>query len=252
MPRKYAARRKAVRRRRPAARRGGKRRYLPGILRNTFKYSRYCPDTTFINGPVAGNLLWDAAPSNWEISPAPAADDNGLYQFGGVMRFQLDDVISPADFTNLYDRYKITGAKITVTPLVNTSYVALTSNGNTQTGALPVMYYATDYDDSALPGSSLDLLTKMDCKQKRLDKPFSIFVKNPKVVIPVSHGITGTTSTAMTASPGYANTTVTDVNFRGLKFYVRDFSIPATSSSAPQNALVRITVKYYMTFKDPQ
>lgn len=249
----YRRARRARKPRRAAPRiRGGRNLVRRTAMRNVFKYSRYCPDTTLINGPLAGNLLWDAAPSNWEITAAPAADDNGLYQFGGVMRFQLDDVINPGDFSNLYDRYKITGAKITITPLVNTSYVALTSNGNTQTGALPVMYYATDYDDSALPGSALDLLTKMDCKQRRLDKPFSIFVKNPKVVVPVSNGTAGATSTAMTMNPGFANTTVPDINFRGLKFYVRDFSIPATSPTAHQNSLVRITVKYFMTFKDPQ
>lgn len=221
-------------------------------LANTFKYSRYCPDTTLINYQNAGDLQWDAAPANWQITTPPVADDNGLYQFGGVMRFQLDDVIDYTNFSALYDRYKITGVKITITPLVNTSYIAITSNGNTQTGALPVMYYAVDYDDSALPGNALDFLTKQDCKQKRLDKPFSIFIRNPKVVVPVSDGTTGTSSLAMAMTPSFINTTVGDVNFRGLKFWIRDFSIPATTSTAHQNSLVRITAKYYMTFKDPQ
>lgn len=246
------SRRRPARRARRSRIRGGKYVVRRAALPNTFKYSRYCPDTTLINGQTAGALTWAAAPANWEITAQPGGDDNGLYQFGGVMRFQLANVINPSDFSNLYDRYKITGAKITVTPLVNTSYVALTSNGNTQSGSLPVMYYAPDYDDSALPNNALDLLTKMDCKQKRLDKPFSIYIKNPKVVVPVSEGTVGGSSLAMTMNPGFANCTVTDVNFRGLKFWIRDFSIPATSPTAQQNSLVRITVKYYMTFKDPQ
>jgi len=244
----YRPRRKAaVRRRRPARKsmRRGNRRYAPGALRNFFKYKRFCEDSTLIN-TEPGVVKWVNAQSGWTLG-AITPDDNGLYQFGGVMKFQLDDVINSTDFSQLYDRYKITGAKITFVPLCNTSYGAVSSTGNSQTGVLPTIITAIDYDDSTAPSSSMELLEKMDAKTYRLDKPMSIYIRSPKTSSTVN-AESGPVSAAIGRS-GWLNCANDDVNFRGFKFYVRDMFLPSADNL---NTIVRIHVKYYLSFKDPQ
>lgn len=237
--------------------RTGKRRILRkfrkmGIspIKNYFKYKRFCPDTTIKNtGP--GVVVWDDARSNWVLG-SPVTDDNGLYQFGGTMRFQLDDVISHSDFTNLYDRYKITGAKVTFIPLANMGYNSSSSSGNSGSATIPTISYSIDYDDSVMPNSSLDILDKMDARVRRLDKPFSVYVKNPKVSLAVDISGGATTALGALSSAGYFNCANDSINFRGLKFWIRDMDLPDGTAAVNLNSLIRIQVKYYVAFKDPQ
>jgi len=221
-------------------------RVRQAALPNIFKYKRYCKDSTLINTDP-DNIKWVDAQSGWSLGTI-SPDDNGLVQFGGVMKFQLDDVINPTDFTALYDRYKITGVKITFIPLANQAYAALSTTGNSQTSTLPTIVTAIDYDDSGVPNNSLTLLEKMDSKVRRLDKPFSVYIKNPKVSSTVN-AESGNVS-AVISNAGYINTANDDVNFRGFKFYIRDMYAP--DSAGKQNSLIRIQTKYYLKFKDPQ
>lgn len=230
------------RRRRPIRGRAG-----AGPIKNYYRFKRFCEDTTLIN-TAPGDIKWQEAPANWNVGVA-TPDDNGLFQFGGVMKFQLDDIINKSDMTSLFDRYKITGAKITLIPLANQGYVGQSSSGNSNSATIPTITYAVDYDDSALPTSSLTLLEKMDSKVRRLDKPLSIYVKNPKVSMTINSD-SGAVSAAVSTLSGFVNTASDDVNFRGLKFYIRDMALP--DPGAKLNSLIRVQVKYYMTFKDPQ
>lgn len=242
--RKYARKPRRVIRRRNAPKRY--RSVRKTALSNYFKYKRHCDDTTLINNNP-GEVKWQDAPTNWNIGVA-GSDDNGLFQFPGVMKFQLNDVIKHGDFTALYDRYKITGVKVTFIPLMNQGYVGQSSSGNTNSATIPTITYAIDYDDSALPLSSMQLLEKMDSKVRRLDRPFSIYIKSPKVA-----GVVNADSGNVAASFGnfgYANCANDDVNFRGFKFWIRDMALP--DPGAKLNSLIRVQTKYYLAFKDPQ
>lgn len=215
-------------------------------IKNYFKYKRYCPDSTIQNA-TPGVVTWDDARTNWSVANL-VPDDNGLFQFGGAMRFQLNDVISPSDFTNLYDRYKITGVKITFIPLVNQGYTGISTSTNQSSATIPTINYCVDYDDSVVPVTSLDILEKMDAKVRRLDRPFSVYIKNPKVETIVnsdSGAVAG-----QIGSAGYYNCAQDTINFRGLKFWIRDMALPAAASNL--NSLIRVQTKYYLAFKDPQ
>jgi len=221
------------------------RRTARGLV-NMFKYKRFCADSTLANSEQ-GVVKWVQAQSGWDLGSA-TPDDNGLYQFGGVMKFQLDDVINPTDFTTLYDRYKITGVKLTFIPLSNQGYAGASSTGNQSSATLATMAYSIDYDDSSIPASSLEILEKMDCRIKRLDKPVSIYIKSPKVSTTVNSE-SGNVSAGIGAT-GYFNCANDDINFRGLKFYIRDMPLP--DATKDMNSLIRVQAKYYLAFKDPQ
>lgn len=251
MPMKYRSRRaRAGRsnrlRRYNRSRRLVARRYPVGAIKNYFKYSRYCADTTITNNGV-DEVKWVDAPTNYTLGTV-VPDDNGLNQFGGVMSFQLNDVIDKSDFTNLYDRYTVKGAKITFISLSNQGYVGTSSSGNQNSATIPTMTYAVDYDDTTLPTTSLDILEKMDAKVRRLDRPFSIYIKNPKVTSLV-YSDTGAVAAGI-GSRGFYNCANDNIVFHGLKFWIRDMELPDPTKNL--NSLIRVQVKLYLAFKDPQ
>jgi len=216
----------------------------------THNFSRFCNDSVLKNKGI-GDVIWDSASTgNWElglISP----DDNGLYQFGGAMRFQLSDIIDPLDFTSLFDRYKLNMVKVTMMPLMNQAYGAISTTGNVQTSTLPTLLTSIDYDDGIAPSDSLDLLERQNCRSYRFDKPVTVTIKNPKMLLAVQQGDSVFTQVAAATTSGkYLDCADQNVNHYGFKFYIRDMLLPDYEKA--QNLLVRIRVKYYLSFKEPK
>jgi len=232
----------------------GMRRKL-GLNPRTHNFARSTRDSVIINGPGFGQLAWSSAPLNWQIG-TPAPDDNGLWQFGGSMRFQLADVINTVDFTTLFDRYKLNKVVVSIMPLMNMAQsITSAATGNTQSSCLPTLVTAVDYDDSNIPALSDELLERSNCKSFRLgNKVIRLTINNPKVLQAVQQGDPGalTTVTAVSKPAPYLDCVQEEVNHYGLKFYVRDFALPpGTSAPTPSsNSLIRIRCKYYFSFKE--
>lgn len=211
-------------------------------VRNYYKFKRYVDDSTLINSGL-GTVAWNNKPGvNWAIS-ATSPDDNGLYQFGGSMTFRLNDVLQDNEFISLFDKYKITGCKVTFIPLsYDAAYVSTGGNSST----VPTLTYAIDTDDALIPGTAGSLLVKQGVRVKRLSKPVSVFIK-PRINVGVQ-GVAGTNELAMSQKSGWINCSYDDVEHFGLKFYMRDMPLPSTGS----NSIIRIQAKYYLALKDPQ
>jgi len=244
---------RGYRRRKPAykKRRAAKRasRANPTV----HNFARSTRDTCLTNGNF-GQVAWVNAPINWEIGN-PTPDDNGLFQFGGSMRFQLADVINTIDFTALFDRYKLNKVVVSIMPLMNTGHAIISSGtGNTQSSILPTLVTAIDYDDSVVPTLADELLERSNCKSYRMgDKVINITIKNPKMLLAVQEGDPGavTTVNAVTKSASYLDCAQDEINHYGLKFYVRDFALPNNPGTPPLvNSLIRIRCKYYFSFKE--
>jgi len=254
MPYKRVARRfRSPYTRRPLT---GLRRRRPIRLRRklalqprTHNFSRFTNDSVLINSGNTGDLAWSGAPLNWDIG-AVGPDDNGLYQFGGSMKFQLSDIVDPSDFTTLFDRYKLNKVIVYIMPLTGSvGYVENATTGNIRSSAVPTILYAIDYDDAQIPGASQILLERQNCKSRRLNRTIAITINNPKMLSVVQQGDPGTTTQVAAATKtGYLDCAQDDVNHFGLKFYMRDFAIPADENSI--NTLVRIRCKYFFSFKE--
>lgn len=240
--RRYARRKRAPAR--VMKRRGAMNRRVISFkpVKNYYKFKRYCADSTLINSGL-GTVNWNGkAGVNWSIT-ATAPDDNGLYQFGGSMSFRLDDVLQDNEFISLFDKYKITGVKLTFIPLsYDAAYVSTGGNSST----VPTMTYAIDTDDILAPATAQTLLVKQDCRVRRLSKPFSVYIK-PRINVSVQ-AAGGATDLAMSQKSGWLNCSYNDIEHFGFKFYLRDMPLPATSS----NSLIRVQAKYYIALKDPQ
>lgn len=164
----------------------------------------------------------------------------GYYDFGASQYFMLQDVPTYADFTNLYDRYRITGVKLKITYLDNNAAV----NG---LSVLPVLNYAVDVDDNAVPTSESVMQQKQDVKTKVLvaNKPISIYIKNPKVAAAALNS-SGTFDATM-VSKGYLNCAIPNTVHNGIKYW-----ISSVYSNANSQCAIRIVPTYYFSMKDPQ
>lgn len=216
----------------------------------THNFSRFCYDSVLRN-KSPGDVIWDSSSTgNWTLGPTQP-DDNGLHQFGGSMKFQLSDVIDVTDFTALFDRYKLNMVKVTMMPLMNQAYGAVSTTGNVQTSTLPTLLTSIDYDDADIPFDSIDLLERQNCRSYRFDKPVTVTIKNPKMLLAVQQGDTTITQVAAATTSGkYLDCADKSVNHFGFKFFIRDMLLPDYELN--QNSLVRVRVKYFLSFKEPK
>lgn len=234
-PRKYKAKRRIVNRR-------GRIKYRTRLPSKVHRFKRLGFVATVQNSTVAGAL--NIVDNNTIlVPPAPAnvvADTYG-YQFPVSMQFQLNKAIDNNDFTQLYDRYRIDGVKIKITPLQNVS----TAGG---TGLLPMVCYTQDFDDSALAGSYEDVARKGYAKTKTLSRPVSIFIR-PKVSQEIYSG--------NLVAPGYSvvkpmwlDCNSNTIPHYGLKMWFRNTQLPANATGALQ--CFRFETIYYLSLKDTQ
>jgi len=90
-------------------------------------------------------------------TPVAVTGVNSCYDVPFSIQFRLDELTNVADFSNLFDRYRITSAKVKVQS---------TLTAGTQTATpVPFIDYVTDHDDSTVPSISL-MREKMGVKTK--------------------------------------------------------------------------------------
>lgn len=232
--------RKMYGRRRRVARRGRNPRKMwrgrKGRLYSINKVYAYrrCNKTLVIqNGGTLGTITTND--STQITLGGPAAGSIG-YDFGASLTFKLDNVQNYFDFTSLYDAYKISGVKVTMIPLQDNA------QGSTNS-YLPVVYMATDYDDSVVPTEG-EMRQKNNVKMTRLTGIRSIYIKNPKYESVVANN--GGTGIA-TINNGWVNCADSTVLHNGLKLFFKNFDLRTTGT---QN--VRFEIMYYLKFKAVQ
>lgn len=162
---------------------------------------------------------------------------NGLTAFGAnsfnAIAVGLNSVPNHAEFTALYDQYKITGVKIKFLPRGNSSDVSTQNN-------ISSLFTAIDLDDSQVPTSVDQLLQYQNMKMVRTTQSLVRYWK-PKFNV-------GTLSTLAGGLSGKMNTTgwidVTDdsVLHYGCK--------TALTALAGQNVIYDLIVTLYLAFKN--
>lgn len=175
-----------------------------------------------------------------EIS-IPAGDD-GYYPF--TKAFQLADVVNYAEFSALFDQFRISKVDIKIQMLNNPDSVLAPNTVNTY---YPIIWYVADYDDLDLP----DIVTikQIQGVKRKIMKPntelkFSIRPQWKKIAYATSTGITGSSPSSGYISVLNANT----VPWYGTKFLVDCHSVlPAGANPIKFN----MEIKYHLSFKNP-
>lgn len=209
---------------------------------NKFAFKRQGYEAQLINTTIGAVALQAGGGlTGWSVG-TPVADANGLFQFGGAMQFQLNQAQEWKDFTNLFDRYKISGCKVKFIPVVNMA---------TPGGAVPVISYAIDLDDASIPATYAEINQKYNVHKKRLDKPCSIYVK-PRIAQAIYSGLTS--GYAIGNKNTYIDCNDPGVPMYGLKFWIRDCFLGASSGVSPleANTVIRIETTFYLSMKDSQ
>lgn len=99
----------------------------------------------------------------------------------GIITFGLNDLTNAVSFKALFDLYKITGVKVRINPRWTTTDPLAAANG---LAGLPVLYISENRDPYVpAPASIGDILNDDGVKILRLNKPYTMFLRNPKANI---------------------------------------------------------------------
>lgn len=99
----------------------------------------------------------------------------------GIMTFALNDLTNATSFKTLFDLYKITGVKVRINPRFTNADPLASGNG---IAGLPVLYVAENRDPYVpAPTSLADVLNDDGVKILRLNRPYTMYLKNPKAEI---------------------------------------------------------------------
>lgn len=209
-------------------------------VNNVYRFKRLTKECRLAhyNGAAAGTFVKEDPANIITLSAWAAESMPNCYQVQGAVVNRLSQVEVPSDFTNLFDRYKLTGVKATFLYQISDAAAG-------GAAVLPTILYATDYDDDNVPAYS-DLRQKQNVKQRILtaNRPFSIFYR-PKVNTIVSSN--DAFAFGMTGVKGWIDAQQTAADHFGLKF-----SINNMYSTTSTNTQLEIKFTYYFSMKDPQ
>lgn len=100
----------------------------------------------------------------------------------------ISELTNAGSVINMFDLYKITGAKFKIIPRYDTAEV-----GTGAVSSLPLIYLATNRDPFTPPAASVaDILNDDTCRAYRLNRPISWYVKAPKPDMSSTFTIDGT------------------------------------------------------------
>lgn len=134
------------------------------------------------------------------------------------LNFQLADIPSLADFTGLYDHYRIKYVELKF-------YLRKDPSAQVALDAVyPRMWWSTDYDDSSTPSSLNELREHGQCKTAILTqyRPIRIFIKPSTLALNYASPVLSTYVPKWGQWVDMANT---QVPFYGLKIGIDEFRI---------------------------
>lgn len=144
--------------------------------------------------------------------------------------FSLDDIPSVADYTTLFDMYKINAVKITFLPQM-TSNISLGTVNNANASSR--FFSAIDYNDGNAPTSIDQVRQYANCKYTSVIRPHTRYIYKPKILDTSGFSIAPWLSTASS-----------NANYFGIKIAVEPMDSTSTVSM-----IYTVECKYYMSFK---
>lgn len=225
---------------------GGARRYVRKPNRyalKTYAFKRHAKPFYLINNNEGDPTSIECSDLS-QLDLSVTTSDSvivGSYNVYGAMTPQLNSVIDVADFTSLYDQYRIAGVKYTFTPLKNV-------NTQTTNYVIPELVIARDLDDVTPPTSDTqDLLQRQDVKLHRLTRPVSVYCK-PGVLLSQAGTGENVVPFGKTRRNLFIDMAAPDVVHPCFKFGIRNawLGTPAENYAF----MVRVDVTYYLLMKN--
>lgn len=220
-----------------------KKRSLVPIKRNYYFFKRWCSALAPQSAYSAGS--YSTASSTYTIT-TPAG--SGTNYYGSAYYFKLSDLPDVADFTTLYDTYKILGVQFNIYPLFSEASTATTGAVN---GMGCIIHSIIDNDDNFAPTASetgVGYLRQYSNSYRTnnllMTKKFSRFIK-PRVLV------ANWDSSAAFATGGskrqWLDCARADIAHYGFKFIIETY----TDSANALKLSFKVECKYYLAFKTP-
>lgn len=156
------------------------------------------------------------------VTASPAGGD--IYDVPFALQFRMGDVVSSLDFQNVFDKYKITSAKVKVQTTLNTA--------QQNTVPIPFIDYVADKDDWS-PSTPADFREKMGTKTKYFSgsRPAITMGVKPVPAAEIYNTLTFTGYAVPGRAP-FINMAYPDVPHYGIKGVIRNLYLPAAIGEA--------------------
>lgn len=158
----------------------------------------------------------------------------------GYFTFRLDDLNNYADFTGLYEKYKITGVKLKFIPTRGDGADVNLLTPFSPMSLLAIAINRGSTNTTALERTFDQILEQQDARIYSTQKPFSIYIPYPKFYAPAD-GLT-----VAQEKSGWLQSRHPDVDHYGLQF-AWQFQQPDASSCQ-----FRVFATYYIKCANPQ
>lgn len=224
------------------------RRSRPSVNQHAFVRSCEC---------VVYNDLYLAPPgipcysSDVTIVPQPTPLSGGMNPYSSTanyaaqMTFALDKTPGYADYTGLYDQYKIKGVR------VHFEYAADTGTADHGAVPLPKIVFFRDFDD-VLPTTMADIMQRESQTTRRILRGHSSVLIKPRLrdYIELSPGVS---SSSATYQRRWVDCNSVSVQHFGLKFALLDWPTWNTGTQEPEllaRPILRIRTEYFLAFRN--
>lgn len=232
--RKMYKKRRAARR--PYKRPGMRRKYA-----DTHSFKTTSLDTSLTNVDAGSGTFVPKANGQMVLAPNPVtvAGSNRTW-LSGVFTFQAQYSNQWTQLNSLFDRYHVNGIKVRFIPEFNVQDGTLVTT-------IPTIKVVRDMDDNQT--STVGDIWSRRGVERRLDKPFSVYIRKPKVLTSVLafQGAGGNATVSAGIASPYLNCGNGNVHLLGLKFAIKDW--PIVKNSYAPNVVLRTEITYFMTFK---
>lgn len=208
-----------------------------------YKFHRYA--TSIGTYSATSDLVSSSLPFTLIPITTPVNGNNFPYS----LAFTFNDIGNVSEFSNLFDRYMITGVKVMFHLLTNPDVDTIQTNVNSAATVqvYPRLWYARDNDDSNLTTlASLKEYGNVKCKVLHPNRLTSVYIGYPRTAAGLSQ--TSGLSASSVNKPTWIDCGFPNVNHYGLKFAVDFGSAVAQASSSMFR--VKLELKYYFKCKD--
>lgn len=233
-------RRLARRPRRRAARKGMKRAGMRRKYADTHSFKTTSLDTSITNIDAGGGTYIPKANGQIVLAANPSNPAGNRTWLAGVFTFQAQYSNQWTQLNSLFDRYRVNGIKVRFIPEFNVQDGTLVTS-------VPTIKVVRDMDDNQT--STVGDIWSRHGVTRRLDKPFSVYIKNPKVLTSVLafQGAGGNAVVSAGIASPYLNCGNGNVHLLGLKFAMKDW--PVVKNTYAPNVVLRTEITYFFTFK---
>lgn len=209
-----------------------------------YKFNRWA---SFLNGYNTNTThQWDSGNMIMYANVAP-----GSAEWDAALSFRFSDLKNTSEFSNLFDRYLIVGARVQFQLITNPDANNQLANQTTVNSAnwYPKIWYTIDHDDSGIiTRSQIQEYTNSKCRVLRPNQIVKAYVPFPRTAGGAGSGTTVYPS--IVNGPKFVDMANRDIDHYGLKWAVDFFNLNTSTTVCP--FAVKIDVKYYFKCKDPR